>query len=339
MKRRNIAVFFDGTGQCRDYQPSYNWTNVTFLYDAVDVRESDELVQTRKYLDGVGTREGESLEGGGFGIGLDKRIEEACSFLYQEFDIAFRKNQEPHVYLFGFSRGAFAARWLASLLEFVGVSKGNPAPRKLFSVHKDQDVSTARSYIESRDVWYPVKIDFMGLWDTVEASVDEIRGIEKLPSCVEAAYHALAIDEWRSTFKPTRFAKSDRVTEVWFPGCHSDVGGGYEIRTLANAPLDWMVEGCQKYGLAVDENALQEELRKIKEMGVFHDELEHSILWRGLNLHDGYKGRYFRDIPSGDYIDASVARYGDTAPTDRRILLDKCVVVNERTGNAIDNLC
>lgn len=338
MKRRNIAVFFDGTGQCRDYQPCYHWTNVVLLHDAISVVETEEVIQTRRYFDGVGTREGESLSGGGLGIGLDERIEEACDFLYQEFDIAHKHNEDPHVYLFGFSRGAFAARWLASLLDLVGVSKGHPTSRKLFEIHRNEDVKAARAYVADQEVYHPISIDFLGVWDTVAASIDKINGIEILPSCVEAACHALAIDEWRSSFKPTRFAKSPRVTEVWFPGCHSDVGGGYEVRTLADAPLGWMLEGCQKHGLKVDEKLLAEALRNIRNMGVFHDELEHNVFWGGLNLKDGYEGKYFRDIPAGDFIDASVFQYSSSAPSDRQIRLDECVVVNEKIGDRMSAL-
>ena len=86
MKRRNIAVFFDGTGQDMKVLPRYLWSNVAFLYEAGDTTETPEVVQSRKYLDGVGTRKGEDLTGGGFGIGLDERIEEACDFLYQQID-------------------------------------------------------------------------------------------------------------------------------------------------------------------------------------------------------------------------------------------------------------
>lgn len=329
MKRRNIAVFFDGTGQCRDYQPCYHWTNVVLLHDAISAVETEEVIQSRRYFDGVGTRESESLSGGGLGIGLDERIEEACDFLYQEFDIAHKHNEDPHVYLFGFSRGAFAARWLASLLDLVGVSKGHPTSRKLFEIHRNEDVKAAKAYVADQKVYHPISIDFLGVWDTVEASADKIKGLDRVPGCVSVAYHALAIDEWRSTFKPTRFAPSGKVTEVWFPGCHTDVGGGYESRTLADAPLWWIVSGCRKCGLLVDEAALRSELDRIEKSGVYHDELAHSILWKGLNRKDGYDGKYFREIRPLDNIDATVAINQDAAPVDRQGIPSNCVVMNQ----------
>ena len=327
MKRRNIAVFFDGTGQCRDYIPTYKWSNVALLFDALDVKGSSSVIQTRKYIDGVGTRKEEELSGGGLGIGLDARVEEAYDFLYQEFCHASKNNEDPHVYIFGFSRGAFAARWLASLLDFSGVSKGRPAPRKLFVNHKQQDRKAAKTLIDAGKVFHPVNVDFLGVWDTVKASIDKIKGIDVVPKCVAKAYHALAVDEWRRPFIPTRFQKSTKVTEVWFPGSHTDVGGGYEIRTLADRPLWWMVQGSVEQGLLVDEAALEDSLARLAKSAAFHDELSNSILWKCLN-GDGKK--VFRNIEPEDIIDDTVRSYVNDAPSDRQRIPDSCEVVDTK---------
>ena len=325
MKRRNIAVFFDGTGQCRDYLPTYRWSNVALLFDVLDMKDTVDVVQRGKYIDGVGTREGEELSGGGLGIGLDERVEEACDFLYQEFCAALKRKEEPHVYIFGFSRGAFAARWLASLLDFSGVSKGRPAPRKLFVNHKKQDRKAAKALIDADKVFHPINVDFLGVWDTVEASIDKIKGIGVVPKCVAKAYHALAVDEWRRPFSPTRFAKSTKVTEVWFPGSHTDVGGGYEIRTLANPPLWWIVQGAMGQGLLIDEQALDERLENLAKSTAFHDELSGSMLWKSLN---GGDKKVFRDIGPNDNIDETVKTCTEGAPPDRQLIPDSCVVMS-----------
>ena len=327
MKRRNIAVFFDGTGQCRDYLPTYRWSNVALLFDALDMKGSSGVMQSRKYIDGVGTRKGEELSGGGLGIGLDARVEEACDFLCQEFCHASKKNEEPHVYIFGFSRGAFAARWLASLLDLSGVSKGRPTPRKLFVNHKKQDRKAAKALIDAGKVFHPVNVDFLGVWDTVKASIDKIKGIDVVPKCVTMAYHALAVDEWRRPFSPTRFQKSTKVTEVWFPGSHTDVGGGYEIRTLADRPLWWMVQGSIKRGLLVDEAALEESVARLAKSAAFHDELSNSILWKGLN---GGGKKVFRNIEPDDIIDDTVRSYVNEALSDRQCIPDSCEVVDTK---------
>ncbi|KAE8381327.1 hypothetical protein BDV26DRAFT_278893 [Aspergillus bertholletiae] len=44
------------------------------------------------------------------------------------------------------------------------------------------------------------------------------------------------------------------IEEVWFPGCHADIGGGWELEdgeayALSHAPLVWMVEKAQEAGV------------------------------------------------------------------------------------------
>ena len=149
MKRRNIAVFFDGTNQNRSMLPPQNWSNVVLLHDALVGDNGEDVVQSRKYIDGVGIREGEKITGGGFGIDLDRRIEEAYEFLWQEVNNAREDGEDPHVYLFGFSRGAYAARWLASLIQFSGIPKGDDAPRhKMFANHLEDRKDKAEKFRE-----------------------------------------------------------------------------------------------------------------------------------------------------------------------------------------------
>ncbi|KAF2687322.1 hypothetical protein K458DRAFT_386150 [Lentithecium fluviatile CBS 122367] len=67
----------------------------------------------------------------------------------------------------------------------------------------------------------------------------------KLANCVENAFQALALDERRSAFSPAIWEKPEgnRTTlrQVWFPGAHSNVGGGYDDQQLANITLAWMM--------------------------------------------------------------------------------------------------
>lgn len=53
------------------------------------------------------------------------------------------------------------------------------------------------------------------------------------------------------------------IEEVWFPGCHADIGGGWhlvegETWPLSHAPLVWMVQEAQRAGLHFDERKLKE---------------------------------------------------------------------------------
>lgn len=56
---------------------------------------------------------------------------------------------------------------------------------------------------------------------------------------------ALALDEHRAPFSPavwerdsTEKAGTD-LRQVWFPGSHSSVGGGYNDQEIANITLAW----------------------------------------------------------------------------------------------------
>lgn len=108
---------------------------------------------------------------------------------------------------------------------------------------------------------------FVGLWDTVDAyglPIDEMtRGWDQwvwplsLPThacsaIVERACHAIALDDERHTFHPVLFDESsepvratiheERISQVWFAGVHSNVGGGYPDDSLAHVPLCWMAD-------------------------------------------------------------------------------------------------
>lgn len=52
------------------------------------------------------------------------------------------------------------------------------------------------------------------------------------------------------------------IEEVWFPGCHADIGGGWppdepEPMTLAHNPLVWMVNEARKAGLSFDPDKME----------------------------------------------------------------------------------
>ncbi|MBE3041436.1 DUF2235 domain-containing protein [Candidatus Bathyarchaeota archaeon] len=59
---------------------------------------------------------------------------------------------------------------------------------------------------------------------------------------VDYAFHALALDEWRSSFGPTLWNRAPgndhtELRQVWFPGSHSNVGGGFEDQQIATIAL------------------------------------------------------------------------------------------------------
>ncbi|KAE8334061.1 hypothetical protein BDV39DRAFT_212059 [Aspergillus sergii] len=59
------------------------------------------------------------------------------------------------------------------------------------------------------------------------------------------------------------------IEEVWFPGCHADIGGGWGLEdgeeyALSHAPLVWMVEKAQEVGVKFS-------VKKRKDFNCWHD--------------------------------------------------------------------
>ena len=63
---------------------------------------------------------------------------------------------------------------------------------------------------------------------------------------VKNAYHALALDERRYPYAPTLWERPEgcktNLKQVWFPGAHANVGGGYPDQGIANLTLIWMMD-------------------------------------------------------------------------------------------------
>jgi uncharacterized protein (DUF2235 family) len=110
-------------------------------------------------------------------------------------------------------------------------------------------------------------IEFIGVWDTVDA-VGSPLGISNvinnvmyrfkfpdttLSSQVARACHALALDEQRQSFGPVLWQEqaedAARISQVWFAGVHSNVGGGYPRQGMSLVALDWMMREAERNGL------------------------------------------------------------------------------------------
>jgi uncharacterized protein (DUF2235 family) len=119
-----------------------------------------------------------------------------------------------------------------------------------------------------------VKVKFIGVYDTVgalgvplpeTAHVNEpIVGFHDttLGDSVEHAVQALAVDEKRGPYVPTLWTQAanaaalagQTVLQVWFPGVHSDVGGGYGDKGIGNITWDFMMRQAAGRGLVIDPN-------------------------------------------------------------------------------------
>ena len=117
-----------------------------------------------------------------------------------------------------------------------------------------------------------VKITFIGVYDTVgalgvplarAAKVNEpIVGFHDttLGDTVVHAVQALAVDEQRGPYLPTLWTQAanaallagQSVLQVWFPGVHSDIGGGYPNKGIGDTTWDFMMRQAARRGLVID---------------------------------------------------------------------------------------
>ncbi len=273
----------DGTSN----QFSQDRTNVIKLYSVLQQNES----QVTYYHPGIGTMEPagaltplsrtvfKGLEMA-VGWGLEYDIRDAYIFLMRTYQPGDK------IYMFGFSRGAYTVRSVAALLHAYGLARHDNetlvpyAIRMMMAIqrannlppgHPSQDdfekYSTLAAEFKSSMCRTDCKPWFVGVWDTV-SSVGWLENPLKLPYVtnnpdIQFGRHAIAIDEHRAFFRNHLWMKPASpkpagpvdVKQVWFPGCHSDVGGGHpEAESgLAKLALEWMIAEAKPAGLLVDD--------------------------------------------------------------------------------------
>jgi len=221
---------FDGTwNEAKDTDdPHAKNTNVFRFYQAY----RQDAKRKAYYLPGVGTRFGVvgKIFGGAFGLGELPRLEE----MYDHLCAAWAAGDDT-IDIIGFSRGA------ATTLDFC---------------HRIQDRGI-RKPGSSEVVEANPKIRFLGVWDVVAAfgvanlgntalNIGHHLSVPK--SNLQYCFHALAIDERRPSFLPTRL---HGACEVWFRGVHSDVGGGNSNIGLNDITLKWMMSKAKAAGLPI----------------------------------------------------------------------------------------
>ncbi len=286
---KRLIVCFDGTWNT----PEDN-TNVLRIFQAIADQQSGAVDQLKFYDPGVGTDRRSMLTGGLFGLGLDANILQGYVWLCRNFvpfasssDGSSEFAAGPEIYIFGFSRGAFTARSLAGLLSRCGLIRMDKfAPEDLASETTmrqskpvqdawalyREDLKEGRSHpraVEFRNAnSLSARIKMIGVWDTVGAyGIPSLRTAAlpirsgdyefhdlNLSPIVDAAYHAIAIDEHREDFNVALWKECapdqrEKVEQRWFPGAHANVGGGYQDDRLADISLAWIVDKATEHGL------------------------------------------------------------------------------------------
>jgi uncharacterized protein (DUF2235 family) len=149
-------------------------------------------------------------------------------------------------------------------------ASGSPQPEKVKTYF---DLASDFKTVMAREC----KPWFVGVWDTV-SSVGWVENPLKLPFTaynpdIEIGRHAIAIDERRAFFRtnlwqppidPAKPSGPKDLKQVWFPGVHCDVGGGYAESEsgLAKLALEWMIAEARHAGLLLDETRVSEVLGK-----------------------------------------------------------------------------
>ena len=256
---RNIVLCLDGTN---NKYAAVN-TNVVKLYAMLD-KKSDQLGY---YQPGIGTFAPPGIWGG-LKRKIITRLDLAIAWLLEDhvsdaYRFLMRYHEEgDRIFLFGFSRGAYTARVLAAMLYKVGLlSKGNeeliPFAWDIFRKDSDLKLATGFRHTFARSV----PIHFLGVWDTVSSvgwawSPKHFQYTMNNP-CVIIVRHAVALDERRTYFVQNLWGEGPDVEQVWFPGVHCDVGGGYPDGTLSTLGLAWMTREAKAHGLRTDPVAEQ----------------------------------------------------------------------------------
>ncbi len=250
---RTLVFSFDGTGNepgdASGFKQDESISNVLKLHvlmgGGMEEDRSETLTpagqpQETLYYNGIGTREdGETIPLVGELVVAARRL--VNSALAPSWGDARRilkqaandlkeltPTADDRIVVFGFSRGAALARKFAS--------------------------NTLNAHPE-------LEIAFLGVFDTVAAmdgihrkgetiSSDVVFENGTLNPRVRRAVHIVSLDEDRVAFEPTLINRDedspDRIVEAWFPGVHSDIGGGYWHDGLSDVSLSFMIEQCGK---------------------------------------------------------------------------------------------
>jgi uncharacterized protein (DUF2235 family) len=262
---KRIFIGIDGTANSAFFDKFYS--NVYRINLALQFRAKDGSPQLFFYFSGVGTASYKWLGilGKAFGEGIDALILQAYVNLVS--------NYEPgdKIYVFGFSRGAVAARALTGLISRSGLVRYECSPLIATAWRHFLGDSNENYLAQKHNVTHPeAGVDFLGVWDTVNGISPEsakkkslFRQLRfanfNLDASVKSGIHILSIDDTRKFFEPTPWDKASKATQkmeqIWLPGVHSDIGGGYSNSFISTVSLLTMIDRLAEHCPDVDFDA------------------------------------------------------------------------------------
>ncbi|WP_168161578.1 DUF2235 domain-containing protein [Ectothiorhodospira sp. BSL-9] len=288
MTRKRLVVCCDGTWAKEETQ-----THIFRLFGMIPEEPANDAYQLKHYVSGVGSSRWTRFRGGAFGFGLNENLQRAYNWLVEHYEpgdeifcFGFSRGAYTARSLCGMigTSGLFCREHQGETDLAMNYYRVPPERRPQSRQHRQ--LQRIRRHPEET-----LSVRMLGVFDTVGALGVPIPALASfaqggrrvnfhdttLGPLVENAFHALAIDEQRGPFKPTLWTLADgdastppqarrfdgsrvdqQVVQAWFPGVHSDVGGGYDNKALADVPFLWMLREAQALGLHIEESMIEE---------------------------------------------------------------------------------
>ncbi|CAE6404999.1 unnamed protein product [Rhizoctonia solani] len=296
---KDILVFMDGTGKDGHLDPGTQNlpTNVWRLYKLADTAPKERSKRKRicLYIPGIGSARNSLAIKRWLIQVYGSRIVDQVMLAWEYIHINYREGDR--IYLFGYSRGAFAARKVASLLNRMGLSD---AGRNFLEKWRqcERTLPWNPELVPSK----PIPVHCIGVWDTVGAvyspvfrlrqnvigtpdtesvassvprsSIYSSSFIFRFPPNLVYAFHALAFHENRMRFRVNLFERPGKgiaLKQVWFPGSHSDVGGGGKEIDLPKISLLWLLGELRPHLNIGDGNTQYPETKRLKPSDAYHE--------------------------------------------------------------------
>ncbi len=201
------------------------------------------------------------------GKGINRQIERAYGV------VASRYRPGDQIVLIGYSRGAYAVRSLAGVIDLVGLVKSDCATvRAIRQAYRHYRIGARSPTVQAFREHYchpDVQIEAVAVWDTVKALGLRLPIVWRwaqsqhnfhnhtLGDHIRNGFHALALDERREAYAPVMWTCppgwNGNMEQVWFRGNHADVGGQVgdfpDARPLSNIPLVWMLDRLSDCGV------------------------------------------------------------------------------------------
>jgi uncharacterized protein (DUF2235 family) len=292
---KRIVVCSDGTGNTAIKGRGTNVFKLFEAVDLDGHRFNPNCTpQIAIYDDGVGTEQFKPLKifGGATGWGLSRNVKH----LYKELARVYAPGDEIYMFGFSRGAftirtlvGFIATCGLIDPEKLQPKTFGNlqstvakayRAYRKcyrpsLWRLFAEPSKDAGEKFRNEHSCDEDVKIRFVGVWDTVDAvglpfhlsdvlnaTVYQFKFPDRsLSPIVQRACHALAIDDQRQSFHPLMWketpADESRISQVWFAGAHSNVGGGYPKQGMSLVALDWLLTQAERAGEPFKEHGLR----------------------------------------------------------------------------------